>query len=176
MSKNQNQEVFDEFTRNMGLCLIYFGNAERALFNVFSVALNSRNPKMAPAIYSGPRNFGARKLLVEAAVNTAIKMSPEDEKDNLQTEWNDVKAKMGTAFNPRNKVAHYFLYIWGTESGAEHVLQEGDFAWKDGQPPKEKPINLKELIKIQKDLEKARKSLANFYQRLLKVRRKKPKK
>jgi len=176
MSKNQNQIALDEFTQNMGLCLIYFGYAEYQLFNVFSVALGSRHLNMARAIYSTPKNFFARKLLVESAVDAAIKAAPNQEKAELLSDWNDVKAKMGTAFKPRNNVAHWFHYIWGTEAGAEHVLQKGHFEWEDEKFPDGEPINLRGLKKNQKDLEEARKSLANFYQRLVNVGWKRPKK
>lgn len=171
MARNHNEKVFNDFTQNIGLCLIYFGYAERALYALFTVALNSKTATLAKAIYSTPKNFGARRSLVEAAVEKTIEQAPDNERASLQSEWENVKSKMGSAFTPRNKVAHYIHYIWGTEEGPEHALQAAFFDWKDDKPP-DKPITVKELKKIQNDLLAAKKGLVTFSESLASAGRK----
>ena len=166
------QSQYAEFTRNMGVCLVKFSEIERVLFNIFETALGSSNHLMADKLYSSIISFNIRRALIDAAVDTNLLAVVNEEREDLVAEWKTLQKTMNEKLPKRNKVAHYFYYLWGWEGRVEPVLQQPFFSWKDGKPTDlVAPVDNQQLLDLQSDLDKLREALSNFWQNLVSAKR-----
>jgi hypothetical protein len=93
--------IYPQFYMAIGHGIASWQHVEAALCDVFAKVSTCRDPKVAAAIYYGPRDFSEKLKLTHYAARLSLAGSP------LLGEWAPLRKSLSDAAERRNALAHF---------------------------------------------------------------------